>query len=321
MTDFEPRKLIKFGNSSFIVSLPKEWVERNNLKKGDWIYLFGDNDDELKIKAKEKKDTPEEKRMDINITKQDIYDIKREINSAYVNNFNIFSINGKNPKIKTEEIKRIFENLVGLEIVEENDNELLVKDLLDMETISPKKIVKRMDITIRSMFEELKFIKGKDLMLHQVKEIAEADKSLNRLYFLASRVVKKGLMNPSILHMLAMSNDEISSMHWLVMNLEYIGDDLKRVSRHFLEIKSSEEQKKKVGEMLSEIEKIYIDSMSYYYNNDKQNARISLSKRQSFLKKCDELGKGYKEVAAGQMIEKLKSICSNITNICRIIVY
>jgi antitoxin component of MazEF toxin-antitoxin module len=30
----EPRKIIKFGNSSYVVTLPYTWIKQNNLEKG-----------------------------------------------------------------------------------------------------------------------------------------------------------------------------------------------------------------------------------------------------------------------------------------------
>ena len=39
MNTMEYRRLISFGRSSYVVSLPKEWIGQNNLKKGDLVYL------------------------------------------------------------------------------------------------------------------------------------------------------------------------------------------------------------------------------------------------------------------------------------------
>ena len=35
----EYRKLISFGKNSYVVSLPKNWVRQNKLKKGDLVYI------------------------------------------------------------------------------------------------------------------------------------------------------------------------------------------------------------------------------------------------------------------------------------------
>ena len=36
------RKLISFGKGSYIISMPKTWVEKNKLKKGDFISVSDD---------------------------------------------------------------------------------------------------------------------------------------------------------------------------------------------------------------------------------------------------------------------------------------
>ncbi|MDO8656313.1 MAG: AbrB/MazE/SpoVT family DNA-binding domain-containing protein, partial [Nanoarchaeota archaeon] len=52
----EYRKLISFGKSSFVVSLPKSWVIQNKLKKGDLIYME-ENEGTLILGAKEHEST------------------------------------------------------------------------------------------------------------------------------------------------------------------------------------------------------------------------------------------------------------------------
>ena len=41
----EFRKIIAFGKSSFVVSLPKAWMVAHNLVKGDVVYLEEEDDD------------------------------------------------------------------------------------------------------------------------------------------------------------------------------------------------------------------------------------------------------------------------------------
>lgn len=35
----DPRKIIKFGNSSYVVTLPNEWVKKHKLDKGSQVFL------------------------------------------------------------------------------------------------------------------------------------------------------------------------------------------------------------------------------------------------------------------------------------------
>ena len=46
------RKLVSFGNSSFVISLPKAWIIKNGLKKGD-ILRIEERPFELIVSAKE----------------------------------------------------------------------------------------------------------------------------------------------------------------------------------------------------------------------------------------------------------------------------
>ena len=43
----ERRKLIKLGNSSYAIALPKSWVTKSGLKKGDEIFVIKNSNGEL----------------------------------------------------------------------------------------------------------------------------------------------------------------------------------------------------------------------------------------------------------------------------------
>ena len=60
----EFRKLIGFGKSSFVVSIPKGWTQRNKLNKGDIVYLH-EEENALVLSAKEKRFVKEPKRITI----------------------------------------------------------------------------------------------------------------------------------------------------------------------------------------------------------------------------------------------------------------
>src|SRR3989344_3681096 len=49
MSSAEPRKIIKFGNSSHVISLPSSWVKENNLSKGDIVFIEKNGNNELII--------------------------------------------------------------------------------------------------------------------------------------------------------------------------------------------------------------------------------------------------------------------------------
>ena len=66
------RKLIKFGESSHVISLPASWIRKNNLKKGDHIYFEENGNNELVITAEIKKFEPEQQEITIDIDGKDL---------------------------------------------------------------------------------------------------------------------------------------------------------------------------------------------------------------------------------------------------------
>lgn len=53
----EQRKLIRLGNSSFAIALPKDWVDKSGLKKGDGIFVERNSNGGLTIEASYNKES------------------------------------------------------------------------------------------------------------------------------------------------------------------------------------------------------------------------------------------------------------------------
>ena len=63
------RKLVKSGISSFTLALPKNWIEKHELKKGDLLYVEEYIDDTLIISTNIKQEKKEKKELVINTEK------------------------------------------------------------------------------------------------------------------------------------------------------------------------------------------------------------------------------------------------------------
>jgi len=87
MSSAEPRKIIKFGNSSHVISLPSSWVKENNLSKGDIVFIEKNGNNELII-LPSKDDmsySEKERKIIISVDGKDPETLRREITSAYIN--------------------------------------------------------------------------------------------------------------------------------------------------------------------------------------------------------------------------------------------
>ncbi|MEK6938507.1 MAG: phosphate uptake regulator PhoU [Nanoarchaeota archaeon] len=180
----EYRKLISFGKSSFVVSMPKSWVNQNKLKKGDLIYLEESGQNLLLSKSDIKKEE-ENKTKVIAIDGKNINLIAREVNSSYILNFKTIVLKGKEIKDRIKEIQEIFQNLIALEVMEQTANTIVAKDFLNMEQVSVEEIIRKMDIITRTMMKE----SFGALTSDNYENINQRDKDVNRLYFLLYRTI------------------------------------------------------------------------------------------------------------------------------------
>src|SRR3989344_3512162 len=98
----EYRKLIKFGNSSHIISLPNNWVKKHKLKKGDLIYFEENGSGELILNREIKKENSQITQTTIDIINKPVPTIEREILCAYTNNYDIINIVGDLKRCRKE---------------------------------------------------------------------------------------------------------------------------------------------------------------------------------------------------------------------------
>ena len=199
----EYRKLIGFGKSSHVISLPKKWLVKNNLKKGDQMSLLI-TENTLLIKpvktVSNEKQIIIEGHTNLEITK------KRLLN-AYINNADIIIIN--NP---SKEIKELVKNFIAIEITGDSKKRLVAKSFLDLEKVNYQNLIRKIDYIITEMFSETNLVKLKKL-----------DKEVNKLSFLIFRAIK-------------FSNDSELIRYWCCTHfLEEIGDLLKTINVDLLE--------------------------------------------------------------------------------------
>jgi len=315
----EPRKLIKFGNSSYVISIPKSWIKENKLKKGDLVYLKKNSGSEIIITSKEKNDNVFKKAV-IHANSKDIKLIEREILAAYIKGFNILSIAADNINEKVSEIKSNLKNFIGVDIIEKNSKEIVVADFLDIKNVSLNSVIRKMDNSVRGMFDDLELCFDKRKMTEkEFDEIYGTDNEVNRFYFLLWKLTVYGLSNPSILSKWDINQVRLTHLWWLGMNVEKIGDELKRAAREFKNKRLNKESIKELLDMFVVIKKNYLDALNSYYKRNIRLAYNLSSKKDDIIKKCNYISANHAKIE--KICEKLKSLQSCIHDITKCTIY
>ncbi len=307
------RKIIKFGNSSHVISLPCTWLEKNKLGKGDVVYFTENGGKELILAPTQTEKTREVLSYTINADGLDIHDMKRRIVSCYIGGYDIITITG-NPQLINkygDEIRRLLDRLSALEVIEHNKDKIVAKDLLDPSQFSLDNSIRRVDIIIKSMVYD---IINKTEHYDRLK-IRDAD--INRIVYLSLRMIKKQMrFNDS------QKNNPVKLLAaWeLLTNMEHLADELKRISKclNQSKIKNSKLTKEFLS-CFGMLAKEYDNAMKYYFTKDQSQAHKIPAIKEKIVKCCNNIASRNQDVQLGNALEKLMASASFLRNLARVV--
>lgn len=317
----EQRKLIKLGNSSFAIALPKDWVEKSGLKKGEDIFIERNANGEIIISSKFKKINGNGvKILDLtNVTDKRI--IRRELSTAYVQDYSKLEIKGMKDKDKKAQVKEHAGYLMGLEIIESSEDSLVIKDFFDLSEVNINNFVRRIDNNLRGMIDEIeKGVQVGKLTQKQFSEIVEADDDINKFNLLINKILIKGMRNPSVLNLLKTDVVTLFNDWWVVYNLEHIGDEIKKIAKILKQESIKEGKINDVKTALSKLREVYDSTLTSYYKQDKSAAMSSIMKKEDLANIFEALSSD-NEITVAKVGEQFKQISGIIQQVNKVILY
>lgn len=310
----EYRKIIKFGNSSHVISLPNAWLKKNNLNKGDRIFLQENGTNEIVLFTKETEFREAIKEIIIDANNKSLLYVSNALITAYTNNYNLIKILDKNLNKRSNEIRNFIHSLAGLEVIEQSNDRIVAKDFLSIKDIYFDAMVRRTDIIIRNMLKNAKDCIKKDYTV----SVANSDFDVNRLAFALIKIARKSFDNPQVAKELKLGYYETLNYYRLMFNLEQMGDEIKRMARLFNLIRLKKEDIKQLILYYEKVESMYQDSMKAFYNKDKELAFSVLEQGKNTTIIINKLLKDYVESIHARIIEKLKNLIDCIEQTSRI---
>ncbi len=197
----ERRKIQKVGSSTLSVSLPKDWTNRVGVKQGDIVYLDQGEDGTLKILTEDLVEE-EQKQNEYYINCELIEApnlLERLIVGSYLQGVEvtkIFSstrIDGK----QIEAVRNIARRLVGLNIIEESSNEIILQCFINPLKFKIVPLMKRLSVITSTMFNE-----AMEALLEFKPEIAndviQREDETNNIYWLLTRLTLSTQRSPTL---------------------------------------------------------------------------------------------------------------------------
>ena len=236
------RKLQEMGGTTLLVSIPREWARRADLRKGSSVSIEESNDGGLLIyPARPEQERPEKEIEIANPSRFGIERLSGEITAAYLLGYDLIRIKGHN-SISAQDRERIMtslKRLIGLEIVEEDERSITSQFLVDNTVVEPSKLFRRISSLVRAMISDtlrnlIETEKTKSA------SIAQRDDEVDRLHFLLVRLIRTAVRDSRVASKFGLSSIDCLDFRVATSSLETAADYTVDLSNEVSLIESKE---------------------------------------------------------------------------------
>ncbi len=316
------RRVMSLGRSSLVISLPKNWMQLNELNKGDVVSFAIQRDRSLVIypRAKKKVET-KETTLRIGPNEDELL-ISMKIVGCYLNGYSgitlisekVFSV----PQIKAI---RSVAGMLYLRIMEASSKGVFVQTLMDESKADLKQTIERMHMVSNSIGEDaIKSLKNKDVAL--AKAVFTLDEDVQHFAYFLIRLLRNAIQDSVLANELRIDPLECMDYQTLVYMMRDVANNSADVARHVIMLDGSRLQiPDNVLELMfiagNEAVNLYVTAVETFFSKDVSISVEILRQRQG-IARLDQ------EIAARAFAEKQKNeqlvcaICSVRDNIKRI---
>ena len=295
------RRVQVTGGSSFIVTLPKEWAESVGLKKNDPVRLSPQQDGSIIITTADSdlSSSYAVKTMDVTgVADSDL--IFRMLVGTYMSGFSLIEIisSARLSNTVLDVVGRMTQMAIGLEIIEEHDNKIILKDLVDPSEMKMGKSLERMKVLARNMLTDVSSaLKNDDASF--IADIAARDGDIDRLGWLITRQTNMFQRDVGMQKKVGMDHSEITMNYTIGRFIERIGDHTVVISKNIRKILgnvSFADIREEASKLCDAAISVFTGSLSTVNSNDPAVANDSVNK----CNQLSELAKGLNKHAAGK---------------------
>ena len=243
----ETRKIMALGKSSLVVSLPKGWIETNDISKGDMVSLEVQRDLSLLVKSSLQVND-KGKRIVVDIDSDASSDsIFRIVIGCYLNGYNDVVLNSDSIfSVKQQQAIRDVVKSLYLRILASNASSVTVQTLMNESMANVRDGVERMHLITLSMCKDvLKAMKTWDLEL--ARSVVALEEDVDQFMFYSLRLLRSAAIDPALANHLDLDMLDCLDYQTLVDLIERVADNVHNVAYSLVQI---EEYKDEVPEEL-----------------------------------------------------------------------
>lgn len=308
------------GGSSYIITLPKEWIKSSHIKKNDPVGLSQQTNGTLLINPKitrEGTQRSKEFKVNENTGQNELF---RNLIGAYISGYNSIKINSKirmPPQIRPV-VRKFTQIVIGQEIVEETNQIIILKDLLNPVEMPFNRTIKRMHIIVKGMYEDaLLSLLNKNIKIAQ--DVISRDSEIDRLHWLVARQYKIIMRNVNFAEKIGTNINTAMTSFLISRIIERIGDHVVTIASNIVSIIDSTTNKKilnLIKEAITLSLESFSKSISSFFRKDLKSANDNIESIGFLRKKCEEINtqclncklEGKTAISLGYIVESIRRI-------------
>jgi phosphate uptake regulator len=260
------------GGSTYVVSLPKKWVKKSGLKRGDSVVVV-EQEGSIIIEPGVVERGP--KKIAIDVTDVPSIDaLERLIIAYYLVGFDTIEIklNGEDNLDYKKGVRKILKFLIGVEIVEDVGDSVTMEILLDHKRMPTVEVLKRMHIINKSMLSDLvrAFDEGN---LDLARDVIYREREIDRLYFLVVRQLKSAARYQEVSDKLGITHQRDSlGFRIVIKSFERIADHLEGILQNYIKLAGIEKKPDmtEFSQLATRVLGVYDDAVSAMFNQDQK---------------------------------------------------
>jgi phosphate uptake regulator len=305
----EQRKLQMTGGSTYILSLPKEWVTRNQLQKGSSIVLAEEDDGSISLFPSKLEKQGKKSEALIRVSPDDAHDaVMRKAISAYLVGYSILRIRaqGQQPlpvKLRNYLKKFARSYLVGTEIVTDSPTDLTLQILLNYPELSVESALRRMAIIAGSMHREaVASLDGLDYSA--AKAVVETDREVNRFSLYILRLLKMAVTNIRLVKEIGLSNPrECLGYRIIAKSVERTADHATKIAENMVSLKNPVNP-----ELLKRINSLSCLAISMFENSVEALFKHDYNQAESVIEQISQIHKLEKDAVIASQAVNIEEI-------------
>ena len=323
MVKQEDHRKIQFtGKSSYIVSLPKEWVNDNGLRQGDQVSINRNGRSILEIKPLGITKSNSQESATIVISNNDSDEsILRKLIALYFLHYQTIHIKPKSERITPSQrntIRSAVKNiLMGAEITSDSTEGITIQVLINLVGLSVDGAFKRMLHLAKSMQDDV-LLALKEGNVELAQQVIDSDDDVDRFGFYIIRQLTIGVENDHMLEEMGFSKSrDCLGYRVIVKNIERLADHAERMAKDVLEFKKPINAKTfdRLKELSDYTLKLIDDSCLAMFKQDTGEAELTITNTGKITKLEKKVFDTMKSVKNEEEIYRIRKIIENLRRI------